>query len=362
MRIPAWTLGVLMIGFLTWIGSVPAHSKGEGIRAYVAMGSLNQVLEIDIMNDKILRVFEAGVNPHGLAVTPDGRFLYAASRGSGPKKADHGKEGTEGKHHPLEAEKKAGQPEIDVHAGKATVIDIGSGEVVGRIDIGAGSHHAAVTRDGKYTVFTVPSKKGIVMVSTATRTIVRTVETGSGADYVLAGRDGKALYVSNKGDGTVTLIDTASWAVRSQIKVGQGPGHLAESPDGKTIYAVNSFDGTVSVIDAAGQRAISTFVVGVNPHGMDVRPDGKAVYVANRGGTTVTVYDTESKKTKEWTIGEKPYHLAVGPDGRKIYVGSRSLSKLWVLNIENGNILREIQTEATPHQIVFTSGSILKGD
>lgn len=347
--IMAWVFAV----FYLPTGIEITQAAGPDGRAYIAMGLAGQVAEIGLDNDLILRRFEAGTNPHGLAITPDGRYLYATSTKTGSKEMKHAPSpgGADQRHHKEKGQEK--QEPADTESGRVTVIDTRSGDIVARVEIGAGTHHAAVTPDGRFAVVTVPSEGGVAIISTRNQEVVRRIPTGAVSNYVLATQDGKALYVSNTEDGTVTVIDTTSWVVQKQIRIGKGPGHLVENPDGRMIYAVNTFEGSVSVIDRARGKAVSTFQVGENPHGIDIHPDGKTVYVANQGSNMLTVYKVETKRADTWRTGERPYHLAVDPSGEKLYVGSRSLGKIWVLDPASGERLKEIVTGPVPHQVVF---------
>ncbi len=198
---------IISVAVLLSPGASMSQADDGNIHAYVAMGSANQIIEIDLASHKILRRLDGGVNPHGLAVTPNGRLLVAASRAASPKKKREAKHSEDKHHHDEAAETESAKPPEDPNAGKATIIEARSGRVITHIDVGGGSHHAAVTRDGKFAVLTVPSQKGIVIISTSTQEIVGTLETGAGSNYALASRDGKAVYVSNTGEGTITSIN-----------------------------------------------------------------------------------------------------------------------------------------------------------
>ncbi|HEX9756296.1 MAG TPA: YncE family protein [Nitrospiria bacterium] len=322
-------------------------------RAYISMGATHQIIELDLSSNRIIRRFEGGYNPHGLAITPDGLFLYATSTKESPKEMKHSPMSGRGEHDHGDEPVRGKDTPRDNETGNVVMVETSNGKVVAQINVGAGTHHGVVTPDGRFAVFSVPSQGGIAVVSTSTQQVIHNIKTGAVSNYVLATKDGKDLYVSNTGDGTVTSINTQTWLVRKQIKVGKGPGHLVESPDGHLVYVVNAFDETVSLIERRLEKEISVFKVGANPHGIDVHPSGKTVFVANQNDNTVTLYDTHTQQTKTWTVGESPYHLSVDPNNKRVFVGSRSLGKIWILNAWSGKIQGEIETGPVPHQMVF---------
>jgi YVTN family beta-propeller protein len=60
--------------------------------------------------------------------------------------------------------------------------------------------------------------------------------------------DGGRLYVLNPSGGTMDVIDTTSKAVISTVPVGATPHTVAVSPDGKSIYVTNQSGNTLTVI------------------------------------------------------------------------------------------------------------------
>src|SRR5262249_25544096 len=103
-------------------------------------------------------------------------------------------------------------------------------------------------------------------------------------------------YVTNFGSNTVLVIDTATNTVVATVPVGRFPRGVAITPDGTHAYVANEFSFTVSVIDTATNTVVATVPVGINPVGVAITPDGTHAYVMNntlccRLGT-VSVIDT----------------------------------------------------------------------
>jgi YVTN family beta-propeller protein len=141
----------------------------------------------------------------------------------------------------------------------------------------------------------------VLVIDTATNTVVATVPVGSGPLGVAVTPDGKHAYVTNDNSNTVSVIDTVTNMVGTTVTVGASPVGVAITPDGKQAYVANdtpslicSIPGTVSVIATATNTVVATVTVGVCPSGVAVTPDGKHAYVANSGDNTVSVIDTAS--------------------------------------------------------------------
>ena len=76
---------LLAMVFLPTLAS--AHEAGEGISGggekgilFVAMGPSNNFVMIDIATERVMKAVAGPVNPHGIAVTPDGKYAYLTSR------------------------------------------------------------------------------------------------------------------------------------------------------------------------------------------------------------------------------------------------------------------------------------------
>jgi 6-phosphogluconolactonase (cycloisomerase 2 family) len=117
-------------------------------------------------------------------------------------------------------------------------------------------------------------------------------------DIVISG-DGEYLYASNRGasngndgislyrigsDGALEALDT--------YDTGAEPTCLALSPDGAYIYAANN--GALDGVDGlsanrigsdGGLTAIGSYAAGPNPYGVAVSPKGDFVYVTNQSST-----------------------------------------------------------------------------
>jgi YVTN family beta-propeller protein len=120
---------------------------------------------------------------------------------------------------------------------------------------------------------------------------------------------------------------------RRTVGAGDGPVGLAISPDGGSLYVTNFGDidaggGSVSQYDVAPDGALSpkqpfTVAAGRNPAGVGVSPDGGSVYVTDHGpqsgGGALYQFDVQQdgtltpKSPASLSAGNNPSGLAVSP-------------------------------------------------
>ena len=269
----AISVTLVLVG-LTYSGVVVAHEGAEdalpdgsdGI-LFIAMGPSNNFAMIDLATEKVMKAVAGQLNPHGIAVTPDGKTVYLTSRTPDPNQET----GT-GKSFPVVA------------------IDTQTGEIKAKIDVGGESHHAWMNPDGEQVYVTVPKNEGIVAIDTKTNTVLKKIETGFKANSSATSPDGTQIYVLNKGDDSLSVIDRATLTVQKTVTVGKGPDHLAVSPIGDFIYFTAAYGNEVWALNAKTMEPSAQVQVDKGPHGIAVSADGKQVYVANRGEGSFTVF------------------------------------------------------------------------
>jgi YVTN family beta-propeller protein len=203
--------GKLLVSLLLAIVFLPSlastHEAGEGVSGggekgilFIAMGPSNNFVMIDIAREKVMRAVAGPMNPHGIAVTPDGKYAYLTSRNPERKK------------------KSASPGDYPV-----SVVAVDTGKIVTTIDVGGESHHARMSPGGKRVYVTVPSVEGVVVIDTTTNKVHKTIETGFKANSTATSPDGRLIYVVNKGDDTLSVINGQTLEVIKNIEVGKGP-------------------------------------------------------------------------------------------------------------------------------------------
>jgi YVTN family beta-propeller protein len=196
--------------------------------------------------------------PAGVAVTPNGAYVYVISAGSN----------------------------------SVSVINTASNTVTATVPVGSVPAGVAVTPNGAYVYVTNSGDNTVSVISTASNTVTATITVGSGPQDVAVTPNGNYVYVTNLGSGSVSVISTATNTVTATVTVGTYPWGVAVTPDGAYAYVANALSGSVSVISTATNTVTATVPVGIAPFGVAVSPDGAYVYVANIGSDTVSVIST----------------------------------------------------------------------
>jgi DNA-binding beta-propeller fold protein YncE len=182
-----------------------------------------------VQGPEISGVWLTGIS--GLAVSPDGKYLFAS----------------------------------DVQSDSLWVLQVEAGAnppyrvLSPALSVGKSPWGVAVSPDGHYvfTVNLIGNSVSVVDVSNGPpfRVLSPPVAAGSGPWGLTVSPDGRFLFVTNVYNGVlVFVIDEKSdppVKLLQTLSVGTAPGGIAASPDGRFIFVANSVDNTVSVIEAA---------------------------------------------------------------------------------------------------------------
>jgi PQQ-dependent catabolism-associated beta-propeller protein len=82
--------------------------------------------------------------------------------------------------------------------------------------------------------------------------------------------DGKTAFIALGPANRIAVVDAASHAVTKYLLVGQRVWHMAFTPDEKYLLVTNGVSNDVSVIDVAAQKVIKTIQVGELPWGITI--------------------------------------------------------------------------------------------
>jgi YVTN family beta-propeller protein/cysteine-rich repeat protein len=147
----------------------------------------------------------------------------------------------------------------------------------------------AVTPDGSKLYVTNAFGGDIVVIDTATNTVLTSIPGGGNLRGVDVLPDGTKAYVSDDAL-VVRVISTATDTDLTSIPIASTPLGVAAHPDGSRVYVSTS--AGVTVIDTATDTIVTSVPLGSTHFGLDVTPDGSTVYVASLFTNEVFVFDT----------------------------------------------------------------------
>ena len=134
---------------------------------------------------------------------------------------------------------------------------------------------------------------------------------------------------------------------------GTGPRHIAIAPDGKFAYVCGELNSTVNVVELVGltgpNKVIQTLstlpepVKGNSTAECILSPNGKFVYVSNRGHNSIAVFKVGDDR-KLTAVGhitgdiKTPRNFNIDPTGKWMLIASQDGDKVgvWELNAKTG--------------------------
>lgn len=255
-------------------------------------------------NNTIGKPIPVGNDPIGVAVSPDGSYVYVANSG----------------------------------ADSVTVISTPENTTLGKpIPVGDTPTDVTVTSDGRRLYVVNNGSDDVSVIDTETnKTLGSRIPLGAAPDAVAVSPDGRRIYVAKGKSGAVSVIDTTTGKTMGDpLSLGYAADSMAVSPDGRRLYVTTkNDDGTehgISVVDTATTKKVGSPVSlddGRGPFSdIAVSPDGRRAYVTDIWAAGVWVIDTKTNTAlgSPVPVGSGPMFMAVSPDSRRVYITLFSL-------------------------------------
>jgi YVTN family beta-propeller protein len=147
-----------------------------------------------------------------------------------------------------------------------SVIDLKARKMTGRVAAPNGTQGIAASPDGKRVAVADFTDPVLLMIDTATDTVVDRIPLEGADKAVFKPRyspDGTKILICSTASGRVNIVDVADpHGHQVVLPVGKDPMGFTFGPDGRTALVANHGDGTVSVIDLKASRVVNTFAAG----------------------------------------------------------------------------------------------------
>lgn len=268
--------------------------------------------------------------PHGIAVSPDGRYWYVSLAHGTP-------------------------------FGSVWKFTADGDELVGRVDLGLFPATMGITPDGQF-LFVVnfnlhgdPVPSSVSVVHTPTMTEVARPTTCVMPHGSRVNAAGTKQYSACMHSEQVVEIDTRTFQVSARYSVARGhEGALALDDTGehgghassggavcsptwvqpakgeranRYVYVPCNKAAEVLEIDVGSWEVTRRFPSGAGPYNMDVTPDGRLLLVTLKGDQGVQVIDLESGKERARIRTTQPvtHGVVVTPDGRYAFVTNEAI-------------------------------------
>ena len=264
----------------------------DGTRLYFTNESLSTVDVVDGKTLTIIRRIPLSGHPNNLAVTNDGKKVYAG---------------------------------IAQAPGAVDVIDTVTLTKVKSIPVEGSVHNVYVTPDGKFAVSGSVASSVITVIDVATDTIAWTYKETSGIRPMAfdSNPDGstKRIFVQLSNYHGIAVVDWATRKETSRFELPDIPGvhketeglqaapahGFAITADKKTLLATSKWYGTMYAYSLPDLKLIGSVQVGSHPEWVTLTPDGKKAYIAAAGDNVVSVVDIATLKTvTKIPVGQVP--------------------------------------------------------
>ena len=202
----------LALGLIISITSGPLSA--DDARVYIPMGSDDHIVIVDPNSDSVRGYIYGVPAAHGLAASPDGRYLIAGSFDEMPLE-DIGESST-GSDDPVDHDAHHSSPDTaegEDFFSEISVLEVGPPSVRRTVTVPGAVHHTAVSNDGLFAVVTHPNGDRISVIDLDNLQVSAVIETGSLPNYASIANDDKTVFVTNAGDDTVSVVDLPSGRV-----------------------------------------------------------------------------------------------------------------------------------------------------
>jgi YVTN family beta-propeller protein len=174
--------------------------------AYVGSGEASYIMVVDLERKRIVKNIITSSECIGLAITPDGKFVYVSTR------ADRY---------------------------NLQIISTEDQSVVTRKDVGSNPSAIAMGPKGEYAYVANRGSDDVTVIHVPDHHPVLTFSVGPGPVDLAVTPSGKYLYVSCQLDNAVVIVDTKTNQVVHRIDLEVVPWGLAFSPDGLRVFVAN---------------------------------------------------------------------------------------------------------------------------
>ncbi|MGD0534086.1 MAG: IPT/TIG domain-containing protein [Methanoregula sp.] len=283
-------------------------ASATGPFAYFANSQYNNVTVIDTTSNTVIATVPVGIQPEGVAVSPDGSRVYVANYGNN----------------------------------SVSVINTGTNTVSTTVSVGDAPFGVAVTPDGSTVYVTNSGDANVSVINTSTKTVTSTVTVRNNPYGVAVTPDG-FVYVANYGNNSVSVIYAGTNTVTATFRVGDKPYGVAVSNGGSKVYVANSGGANVSIIDTIAMQVAGTVAVGQRPNGIAVAPNGTRAFVTDSEEVSPVYADgglweiqTISNTATIVPTVSLAEGVAVTPDGSTAYVETGQ--GIRVINTSTGTV------------------------
>lgn len=295
-------------------------------KAYIGLFKDNAVAVYDTGSNSVTKQIPVPAGPHGLVITPDGRWVYASSDGDSV----------------------------------VSVIDTNTDAVASTIDVGSTPHGLAITPDGSKVLVSGFGTDSVEAIDTATKHVVWQVPVPQPHNIAIT-PDGQTAYAGGQKQGSeqLAVIDIPSGTETGMLPLDHTPRALNVSPDGADLaYTLAGVDA-LQILDLSTNQLDTQVPTGASPHHPLFTPDGKLGLVVSQGPGTLDFFDPATfTATGNVKVGTMPHWIGLSPDARWAYVTNENSNDLSVVDLSDRTLKATVPVGNAPRKIVVQPGRV----
>ncbi|MBI2216915.1 MAG: beta-propeller fold lactonase family protein [Candidatus Rokubacteria bacterium] len=236
-------------------------------KLYVALAGDAGVDVVDVFAGQVTERFTLtpGDEPAALALTPDGRTLLSANRGSNT----------------------------------VSILDTASGFEVARLPVGNGPRFVVIDPTGRGAFVFNSLSNTVSVIDIAGRTAVRTIATDPAPVQGAFSRRGDRLWVVHERTAFVTVINPTTLAVTGRFAIRSAMDTLAVDPGTDVVYVGGRREFAVGVYDPLSFAAVDFIDTGAGVAHIAVDSEENALYFVSPGANRVLV----SHRVRKGVVG-----------------------------------------------------------
>ncbi|MBE3071601.1 MAG: beta-propeller fold lactonase family protein [Acidobacteria bacterium] len=185
------------------------------------------------------------------------------------------------------------------------------------------------------------------------------------ATMVAVSPDGKRAYVCSDSTESVIVVDTATDTVVGTIKTARQPRGLGFTPDGKMLLITCVAHDLMHYVNVATSQVETTVGVGRSPQSVAITPDGRLAFSVTRtvqpGGAVSTASIMDLRKNYRRKVGDIPVDslatkVVISGDGGYLYVscsGADPAASIVVIDLLTHEMVRTTAGGAGPAGMAF---------
>jgi YVTN family beta-propeller protein len=247
------------------------------------------------------------------------------------------------------------------------LVDTASHSTISTIDINQyGCNYAERVRlspGGAYLYVFCPNDSLLVVLDTATNSLVATMSHPAWGNDVGFTQDGAYALVAERDQYQIDVIDTATFTVVNSIQTTWQPTDISVHPFLPLAYVSGyscCYSGGVMVIDTTNFTVKADIPIPDDiTTGVITSPDGKWVYASKYFGNPGIVRIDTTSNTIDATLPdlEGLYDLEIMKDGSLLFGASGWSNSVYIIDTNNFNVLTSIGTGGNTFNIVVTCDS-----